>query len=159
MVTIRIELHKMADCCESCGSSKFRVSKVRGIGEMFGYLFGYQPARCVACDERTTIRVWRLDHLIFAKCPRCHKMDLTKWSTTRYRPDSTTNLKLAFGAKPVRCEYCRCNFASWKPVKEKFSYTKRAGRSQILIPVSNSKQPTSTQPDTHPTAQKVGHSH
>ena len=135
----------MPQSCSSCGSIQFKVSKVRGPFERFGLLLGYQPARCKDCDQRMNIRIWGLDHLIYAKCPRCHKMDLTKWSTTRYRPDSYTTFKLKLGAKPVRCEYCRCNFASWKAIKERFSYAKRAERSQILIPVSDKetrKSPT-----------------
>jgi endogenous inhibitor of DNA gyrase (YacG/DUF329 family) len=165
MVTIRIQRSTMPQSCPSCGSNKFRMSKVRGLVERFGLLLGYQPARCLACEERIRIRIWSFEHLIFAKCPRCHRMDLTKWSTSRYRPDSTTNLKLTFGAKPVRCEYCRCNFASWKAVKEKFSYSKRAGRSQILIPVGGGKESQSSinlgeaTPAPPPaTAEKVEHS-
>ncbi len=161
MVTIRFKRKSMAQSCPSCGSTKFRISKVRGVLERIGLFLGYQPARCQGCEERMTIRIWSFEHLIFAKCPRCHRMDLTKWSTSRYRPNSSTTLKLTFGAKPVRCEYCRCNFASWKAIKEKFSYSKRAGRSQILIPVSGNKvgvalgEQTPTLPPVR--AEKVGH--
>ena len=132
----------MPQSCPGCGSTNFKLSKVRGPLERLGLLLGYQPARCRECDQRMNIRIWGLDHLIYAKCPRCHKMDLTKWSTTRYRPDSFTTFKLTLGAKPVRCEYCRCNFASWKAIKERFSYAKRAERSQILIPVSSTEKKT-----------------
>ena len=129
----------MAHTCPSCGATKFRLSKARGVWERFLQVFGYNPFRCVNCEERFKLRIWSFDHLLYAKCPRCHRMDLSRWSTTRYNASTGTNLRIAMGAKPVRCEYCRCNFASWKAVKERFSYTKRAERSQILIPVGDPK--------------------
>jgi len=44
---------------------------------------------------------------------------------------------LAIGAKPVRCEYCRNNFWSFRLVREKFSKELRAARSQVVIPVDD----------------------
>ena len=32
---------------------------------------------------------------------------------------------LRMGATPYRCEFCRCNFASFRRCKEKFSWRKR----------------------------------
>ena len=126
----------MAHTCPSCGASKFRISKARGLWEHIAQLVGYNPFRCTTCEQRFHIRIWSFQHLIYAKCPRCHRMDLSRWSTTRYNASAGTNIRIALGAKPVRCEYCRCNFDSWKAVKEQFSYSKRAERSQVLTPVS-----------------------
>ena len=133
----------MAHSCPSCGATKFRISKTHGFWEKFLQALGYNPFRCINCEERFSLRIWNSAHLIYAKCPRCHRMDLSRWSTTRYHAPMLTNIRIALGAKPVRCEYCRCNFASWKTVKEKFSYSKRAERSQVLTPVSE-KQAAAT---------------
>ncbi|MBM3753762.1 MAG: hypothetical protein FJW38_07255 [Acidobacteria bacterium] len=42
---------------------------------------------------------------------------------------------LAIGADPIRCEYCRNNFWSFRFIREKFSKEKRAARSRVSIPV------------------------
>ena len=40
-------------------------------------------------------------------------------------PPLSTRLFLRMGATPYRCEFCRCNFASFRRCKEKFSWRKR----------------------------------
>lgn len=64
-------------------------------------------------------------------------MDLSRWSRDYYNPRTLTRVMLAFGAKPVRCEYCRNNFWSFRLIREKFSKEKRFARSQVVIPVEN----------------------
>ena len=44
-------------------------------------------------------------------------VDLTVWSEQYYRAPFSITLKIAFGARRVRCEACRHNFASFRAVK------------------------------------------
>jgi hypothetical protein len=47
-------------------------------------------------------------------------MDLSVWSEESYRTTLSNRLLLTIGAKPYRCEYCRCNFVSFRFRKEKY---------------------------------------
>lgn len=73
----------------------------------------------------------------YAKCPCCHRMDLSRWTREFYSPGWVTRMMLAVGAKPVRCEYCRHNFWSFRFIRERFSKAKRFARSQIVTPVES----------------------
>src|SRR5260370_27838422 len=53
-------------------------------------------------------------------------MELSTWSEQYYHPPTSTVMKLRLGATPYRCEFCRCNFASFRACKEKFSWRQRA---------------------------------
>lgn len=74
--------------------------------------------------------------MLYAKCPRCHRLDLSKWNTDHYNPPTGTRFAVACGAKPVRCEYCRHNFWSFRRVKMQFSLSARSERSPVIIPAS-----------------------
>jgi hypothetical protein len=52
-------------------------------------------------------------------------MELSTWLRQYYDPPASVRFKLRLGATPYRCEYCRCNFASFRPCKERFSWRKR----------------------------------
>ena len=125
----------MALVCPDCGATNFRFSKIRSLKERCATLLGVYPFRCGSCGVRFNGRIWRFSNLVYAKCPRCHKLDLSRWSEKYYRPGTWITMKLALGAKALRCEYCRHNFAGFRPVKERFSWHKRAGRSTVRIPV------------------------
>lgn len=60
-------------------------------------------------------------------------MDLNSWSGKTYEPGFFMKLKITFGAKRWRCEYCRVNFASFRRRKEIFTFSRwqkiRAGIS------------------------------
>jgi len=62
-------------------------------------------------------------------------MDLSRWSRDYYNPPTFTRWMLGIGATPVRCEYCRNNFWSFRFIREKFSKEKRAARSEVVVPV------------------------
>jgi len=49
-------------------------------------------------------------------------MDLSRWSVDRIPAPAYVLLALKLGAKAYRCEYCRCNFTSLRPRKERFSF-------------------------------------
>jgi hypothetical protein len=42
-----------------------------------------------------------------------------------YHPPTTTFLKIKFGATAYRCAACRCNFASFRPLRKKFTWRHR----------------------------------
>ncbi len=52
-------------------------------------------------------------------------MELSTWSEQFYLAPLGTRLYLRLGATPYRCEFCRCNFASFRPCKERFSWRRR----------------------------------
>jgi hypothetical protein len=49
-------------------------------------------------------------------------MDLNKWTGNNYDPPFWVELKTKLGANRWRCEYCRINFASFRPRKEIFTF-------------------------------------
>jgi len=51
-------------------------------------------------------------------------MDLNTWTGKTYTPTGWTAFKVNFGAKKWRCEYCRLNFASFRPRKEVFTFSR-----------------------------------
>lgn len=58
--------------------------------------------------------------LLWAKCPRCYRMDLSTWDPKYYRVGGWTAFQLAIGAHRWRCEACRCNFASFRQRQRKY---------------------------------------
>jgi DNA-directed RNA polymerase subunit RPC12/RpoP len=122
--------------CPRCGSDEVRLSRRRRAIRTLLKIFGIYTFRCQSCQSTFQRNIGALQNLAFAKCSLCHRMDLSRWSRDYYNPSTWTKLMLAFGAKPVRCEYCRNNFWSFRLVKEKFSKEKRAARSRVIIPVS-----------------------
>ena len=126
--------------CPECGGRKLRLSRIRGIFERCGTIFGVYPIKCSDCSARFHSRIWNLNHLLFAKCPRCHKMDLAKWSDHHYHAPFSLRLKINLGGRRRRCVYCRHNFASWRPLKEVYNAQKRIDRSQVRTPVSSPEE-------------------
>jgi hypothetical protein len=49
-------------------------------------------------------------------------MDLNGWTGNNDHPNWWTALKIHFGARRFRCEYCRFNFASFRKRKEAFTF-------------------------------------
>jgi hypothetical protein len=56
-----------------------------------------------------------IKRLLYAKCPRCLRTDLTTWSRRFYQASLLQNVQLFFGGQRYRCSPCRCNFVSFKP--------------------------------------------
>src|SRR2546430_14191521 len=108
--------------CPSCGTREVRVSHRSGLLEGFKGLVGVYPLRCRRCRHRWLTSAWAAGAWRFARCPRCYRQELTTWSEQYYRPGRWIVFLLRMGAIPYRCAACRCNFASFKPCKEKFSW-------------------------------------
>lgn len=89
-------------------------------------MFGIHPLRCRDCQYRFQSRVWRLADLRYSRCPRCYGTVLSSWSESHYIARFWTTVLLRLGAKRLRCEFCRCNFAGFRPVK--VVYSSRHGR-------------------------------
>jgi hypothetical protein len=108
--------------CPKCGTREVRVSHRNGLLEGIKGVLGVYPLRCRRCRHRWLTSAWAGGAWKFARCPRCYRQELTTWSEQYYRPSRFTVMLLRMGATPYRCAACRCNFASFKPCKEKFSW-------------------------------------
>ena len=104
--------------CPECASRKARSSPPYNLGEWLLRRLGWHYLRCLDCDERYRRHILLPDSFIYAKCPRCYRMDLSTWEQHHYRTSTFTRLKLALGARRMRCEVCRCNFASFRKRKK-----------------------------------------
>ncbi len=116
--------------CPQCGARDVRVSHRRSLGEYCKALLGIYPLRCRRCRTRWQTSVWSGGAWKFARCPRCYRQDLTTWSEQYYHPPFWTRLILRLGATPYRCAPCRCNFASFRPCRDRMSWRKAAQASQ-----------------------------
>jgi hypothetical protein len=73
--------------------------------------------------------MWEGGDWKFARCPRCYRQNLSTWSEQYYHPPRWTVIMLRIGATPYRCPACRCNFASFRPCKEKYSWRFQENKS------------------------------
>ncbi len=95
--------------------------------------------RCGDCGTRFTQKLFQFGDWMYARCPRCYRLDLTSWSEEHYIVPWNIRLKLALGAKKYRCEVCRCNFASFRRLKERFSFCRYQKKEKPLETKSGSK--------------------
>lgn len=70
--------------------------------------------------------------MAYARCPGCRRMDLNQWSLEHYQPHGWMSLKLMLGGHRFRCEYCRINFVSMRPRKERFTFRRWVNRKESL---------------------------
>ena len=115
--------------CPNCGGKRPRLSKARGTKEKLLRWLGIYPVRCEECNSRFTDSLWRFSEAIFARCPRCYRMDLGTWDARHYTPPTKQLMAMSFGAKRFRCEACRCNFVSFRKLNEKSTF-RRQGRNE-----------------------------
>jgi hypothetical protein len=106
------------------------MSKPRGFGERLKDFFGIYSLRCKRCGARWQTSVWTESSWRYARCPRCYNMELSTWSEQYYLPPAITRWMLRTGATPYRCDRCRCNFASFRACKERFSWRKKQESQQ-----------------------------
>jgi hypothetical protein len=116
------------------------LSKSRGFKERLLRLIGVYPVRCEECSERFFDSVWRMTEWMYSRCPRCYRMDLGTWELKYYQPPTTQMMAINLGAKRRRCEACRCNFVSFRLLKEKSTFRRRKGSEEPFEaePESNS---------------------
>ena len=82
------------------------------------------PLRCRDCKTRFVSRTVFPEDLLYAKCPKCDRMDLNGWNEKRPHTSRWTIFKLHLGAYKTRCEYCRYDFASFRKRKETFTFSR-----------------------------------
>ncbi len=116
--------------CPQCGTRDVRVSQRQTLGEYFKGLLGIYPLRCRRCRARWLTSSWAGGAWRYARCPRCYRQELATWSEQYYRPPSTMKFMLRLGATPYRCAPCRCNFASFRPCKERYSWRKKKAEQE-----------------------------
>ena len=108
--------------CPNCGSRDARVVHRRGFKEWLRGLFGVYPLRCRRCQTRWLTSMWESGAWLYARCPKCYRQELTTWNEKFYNPARSVVIKLSLGAKRYRCAACRCNFASFRRRKGKFTW-------------------------------------
>jgi endogenous inhibitor of DNA gyrase (YacG/DUF329 family) len=114
----------MLDPCPKCGSRDVKVSSTLSFGEKLRSVFGKFPVRCRRCQSRFECTIWKPTLAKYARCPRCYRTELNTWNVEQYNIPTRVKIKLGLGATPYRCEHCRCNFASFRPCYERFSWRK-----------------------------------
>ena len=132
----------MDSTCPSCGARDVRLARSRGLREHLLEFVGVYPLRCKHCQARFSGQLWKISQVRYAHCPRCYRTELSTWSAQYYNPGTSVKLKLALGATPYRCEFCRCNFASFRACRERFSWRKYRRQSN--------ETPASTPPESSP---------
>jgi DNA-directed RNA polymerase subunit RPC12/RpoP len=83
---------------------------------------GVYPFRCGDCKQRFELSIWSLKTIPYSRCPLCLRMDLNTWNEVKYPSTAWQRFRISLGGKPYRCEYCRCNFVSFRRRKERFSF-------------------------------------
>lgn len=111
--------------CPKCGARRIRSARLHGFIARAKSIIGIFPFRCRDCDTRFESFILDLSLWRYARCPKCLRTDLSTWSEHYYRPPWRTRAMLRLGATPYRCEFCRCNFASFRACKERFSWRNR----------------------------------
>lgn len=124
----------MALQCPHCGSKHIRKSLSRGISERLAELLGVLQLRCRECDLRFRNAIWDFSNSVYARCPRCYRQKLTRWDPEKYHVTTLRTLLMYVGARPLRCDACRCNFVSFRPRKTILKRLRR--RSEAEMPAS-----------------------
>lgn len=119
----------MTIACPHCGSRDVRTSLPRNMWERIGKALGRMMLRCRDCDKRFSYTIWDLRNAVYARCPRCYRLDLSMWDTSHYHAPTRWLIMMRLGAKPRRCEACRTNFVSFRPAKMKYSRTQKTARA------------------------------
>lgn len=111
--------------CPRCRSRNIRGAHHQSLKERLLAVLGWVTFRCRQCDLRFTAFLWDLARWRFARCPKCLRTELSSWSESHYIAPQATALLLRLGARPYRCEFCRCNFASFRFRRKRFSWRER----------------------------------
>ncbi len=115
--------------CPECGSRDCKTSRSRTFGDRVREFIGVYNLRCKRCDARFRGSLWKPSMMRYARCPKCYRTTLSTWSEQYYNPPAWTIFLLRVGATPYRCEFCRCNFASFRACKERFLWRKHGSGS------------------------------
>ena len=119
--------------CPKCGSDRVRASRKQNRIEQLRERLGALVIRCRDCDHRFTSGVIDVRNLLYAKCPRCDRLDLSSWKPEQYYVSLLRRMLLRMGGRPTRCNACRCNFVSFRLVKVQYTRQRR-NASPVAVP-------------------------
>jgi predicted Zn-ribbon and HTH transcriptional regulator len=106
--------------CPRCGSQRIRSAQNANVWESLRAFLGLGPVRCRDCESRfSEARLW-IPGLIYARCPKCLRQDLSDWAEKYYYPSKLLRVLTYVGAKRQRCPACRVNFVSFFPRRREF---------------------------------------
>ena len=109
--------------CPNCGSRYLRPAHARTLKESWDKLRFITPLRCLDCKHRFVARTLTWRTIKYARCPVCLRPDLNGWTGKTYtHPPFWVRFKVSLGAHKFRCEYCRLNFAAFRPRLEVFTF-------------------------------------
>jgi hypothetical protein len=106
--------------CPECGGRNIRSERTHGFREKCLAIGGFYAFFCQDCCARFLERPIELASVVYAKCPKCLRMDLSAWDAKYYRVGWWTSFRVWLGAHRWRCEPCRVNFVSWRMRREKY---------------------------------------
>lgn len=101
--------------CPRCESYNCHRSH-RKMRERLLSLLGLLPWRCEDCRKRFYARLVPPRFLLRARCPQCGNLELEPIRRSRLQGRPLAQLATYLGAKALRCEGCRENFAAWRPL-------------------------------------------
>ena len=81
--------------CPSCGARDIRVAHARGLSEHILELVGVFQLRCKRCQTRFRGSISQPSQVMYARCPKCYRMELSTWSEQYYNADFTTRCKVS----------------------------------------------------------------
>lgn len=116
--------------CPECGRREVRSERMYGFRERVLALAGHYAFRCEHCCTRFLERPVDLASVVYAKCPKCLRMDLSSWDPKYYRVSVWSEVKVWLGGHRWRCEPCRRNFVSWRMRREKYVRPDQQERQQ-----------------------------
>jgi hypothetical protein len=93
-------------------------------------ILGLLPWRCADCQKRFYGRRVPLRLVVRAHCSRCGNLELESIQRKKLEHSVGARLATYLGARALRCDYCRYNFASWRPLWRAGKRAERASFGQ-----------------------------
>jgi len=103
--------------CPRCGNYSGLRSHRRKIEYLLSIL-GILPWRCADCQKRFYARHVPLRYLLYAHCGRCGNLELMSVRREKLAGQLEARLAMWLGARPVRCDPCRNDFTTWRPLRQ-----------------------------------------
>ena len=99
--------------CEHYGCLRSHRRKIEYLLSVFGIL----PWRCVDCQKRFYARRVPVRFMLYAHCRHCGNLNLMTIRREKLARELESRVAMWLGARPVRCDDCRNDFAAWRPVR------------------------------------------
>lgn len=118
--------------CPRCGNYSGLRSHRRKIEYLLG-IFGILPWRCADCRRRFYARTVPLRYVFHAHCERCGNLDLVSVRREKVARRLESRVAMWLGARPVRCDGCRNDFTTWRPVRRARARMEEEGAEQAAV--------------------------